>query len=246
MTTDCRRVYRLRLVRSGQPGDAEEDAMVMPLAGRVLAAVVGGLLVLVAVYSVTATLIVSRRVNSRLTRWVDQMVGWAYQQVARRFADPHRPSDSGYPGGGGAAGPADGVAAGGVRRVRPAVVAVRQPRCGVRLRRCRLLAVHPRLRGARRGGAGGDRFPRGGDRAGDLDPADRLPADPVRGVQPPRDSGGPAEQAGRDPVVGPEMLARTYYALGSGVSTLDTMPDLYERWENSAAASPRAIPPTRC
>jgi hypothetical protein len=52
--------------------------MVMPLAGRVVAAVAGGLLVLVAASSVTLTLIVSRPVNSRLTRWVDRMVDWAY------------------------------------------------------------------------------------------------------------------------------------------------------------------------
>ena len=38
--------------------------MVVPLAGRVVAAVAGGLLVLVAVSSVTVTLIVSRPVNS--------------------------------------------------------------------------------------------------------------------------------------------------------------------------------------
>jgi hypothetical protein len=37
-----------------------------------VAAVVGGLLVLVAVSSVTVTLIVSRPVNSRLTRWADR------------------------------------------------------------------------------------------------------------------------------------------------------------------------------
>src|SRR4029077_6999427 len=37
------------------------------------------------------------------------------------------------------------------------------------------------------------------------------------------------------PSWGPELLARTYYALGTGVSTLDTMPDLYERWETWAA-----------
>ena len=30
------------------------------------------------------------------------------------------------------------------------------------------------------------------------------------------------------PAWGPELLARTHYALGSGVSTLDTLPDLYE------------------
>src|SRR5580693_3623852 len=77
-------------VGSGQPGDVKGDAMVMPLAARVVAAVAGGLLVLVAVSSVTVTLIVSRPVNSRLTRWVDQMVDWVYQHVVGRMADPHR------------------------------------------------------------------------------------------------------------------------------------------------------------
>jgi hypothetical protein len=33
----------------------------------------------------------------------------------------------------------------------------------------------------------------------------------------------------------PELLGRTHYALGSGVSTLDTLPDLYARWERWAA-----------
>ena len=37
------------------------------------------------------------------------------------------------------------------------------------------------------------------------------------------------------PSWGPELLARTHYALGTGVSTLDTMPDLYARWERWAA-----------
>ena len=31
------------------------------------------------------------------------------------------------------------------------------------------------------------------------------------------------------------MLARTHYALGSGSSTIDTLPDLYEQWERFAA-----------
>src|SRR5260221_1400667 len=64
--------------------------MVTPLAGRVVAAVAGGLLVLVAVSSVTVTLIVSRPVKSRLTRWVDRMVDWAYEQVAARVGDYRR------------------------------------------------------------------------------------------------------------------------------------------------------------
>jgi hypothetical protein len=37
------------------------------------------------------------------------------------------------------------------------------------------------------------------------------------------------------PSWGPELLARTHYALGSGVSSIDTLPDLYESWERWAA-----------
>jgi hypothetical protein len=37
------------------------------------------------------------------------------------------------------------------------------------------------------------------------------------------------------PSWGPELLARTHYALGSGASTLDSLPDLYARWERWAA-----------
>jgi hypothetical protein len=40
---------------------------------------------------------------------------------------------------------------------------------------------------------------------------------------------------GGAPSWGPELLSRTHYALGTGVSTLDTLPDLYERWERWAA-----------
>jgi hypothetical protein len=37
------------------------------------------------------------------------------------------------------------------------------------------------------------------------------------------------------PAWGPELLARTYYALGTGVSSIDTLPDLYRTWERWAA-----------
>src|SRR5262249_52155946 len=33
------------------------------------------------------------------------------------------------------------------------------------------------------------------------------------------------------PSWGPELLARTHYALGSGMSTLNTLPELYRQWE---------------
>ena len=37
------------------------------------------------------------------------------------------------------------------------------------------------------------------------------------------------------PSWGPELLARTHYALGSGTSTINTLPDLYRQWERWAA-----------
>jgi hypothetical protein len=37
------------------------------------------------------------------------------------------------------------------------------------------------------------------------------------------------------PSWGPELLARTYYALGTGVSSIDTLPELYRTWERWAA-----------
>jgi hypothetical protein len=37
------------------------------------------------------------------------------------------------------------------------------------------------------------------------------------------------------PSWGPELLARTHYALGSGVSAIGTLPDLYAQWERWAA-----------
>src|SRR5260370_25850312 len=61
--------------------------MVMPLAGRVVFAVIGGLLVFTSASRVIGTMIVSRSVSSRLTRWVDQAVDWIYQLAVARLAD---------------------------------------------------------------------------------------------------------------------------------------------------------------
>jgi hypothetical protein len=58
--------------------------MVTPLAGRIVAALIGGLLVVAAGYSVTGTLIVSRSVSSRLTRLVDRFVVGAYRLGAKK------------------------------------------------------------------------------------------------------------------------------------------------------------------
>jgi len=64
--------------------------MVTPQAGRVVAAVIGGLLVLTSMSSVIGTLIVSRQVSSRLTRWVDTVVDLTYQLVARHVTEYRR------------------------------------------------------------------------------------------------------------------------------------------------------------
>jgi hypothetical protein len=64
--------------------------MVMPLAGRVVAAVAGALLVLTAWASVTGTLIVSRSVGSWLTRWVDRIVNGAYRLATKKMVEYRR------------------------------------------------------------------------------------------------------------------------------------------------------------
>jgi hypothetical protein len=210
--------------------------MVMPLAARVVAAVVGGLLVLVVVSSVTVTLIVSRPVNSRLTRWVDQMVDWAYQHVVGRFADAHRRDQ--------------------LRATQAAAVLLGQLAAWLIVAYVgfALLLWPFAARGVVSAfiDAGSSLFT-----LGFAVPAGSAPAVivflaaavglviltlqiaylPTLYAAFNRRETQVAllnERAGM-PSWGPELLARTYYALGTGVSTLDTMPDLYARWENWAA-----------
>ena len=64
--------------------------MVVPLAGRSVAAVAGGLLVLTAWASIIGTLIVPRPVSSWLTRWADRSVNWAFRLVTGAVADHQR------------------------------------------------------------------------------------------------------------------------------------------------------------
>src|SRR5258708_18583992 len=64
--------------------------MVMQVAGCVVAAVAGALLVLTVWTSVTGTLIVSRSVGSWLTRWVDKIVNGSYRLATRRMDEYRR------------------------------------------------------------------------------------------------------------------------------------------------------------
>src|SRR5580693_1009587 len=210
--------------------------MVMPLAIRAVAAVVGGLLVLTAVSSVTVTLIVSRPVKSWLTQWVDQVVDWAYHQVVGRVADYQRRDR--------------------MRATQAAALLLAQLAAWLIVAYVGFALLFWPF--ATRGvvsafiDAGSSLFT-----LGFAVPAGSAPAVIVflaaatglvilalqiaylptlyaafnrRETQVVLLS----ERAGV-PSWGPELLARTHYALGTGVSTLDTMPDLYAQWERWAA-----------
>jgi hypothetical protein len=210
--------------------------MVMPLAARIVAAVVGGLLVLVAVSSVTETLIVVRPVNSRLTRWVDQTVDWVYEQVVGRYADDQRRDQ--------------------LRATQAAAVLLGQLAAWLIVAYLGFaLLLWPF---ARHGvvsafiDAGSSLFTLGFAVPTGAAPAvivflaaavglviltlqiAYLPTLYAAFNRRETEVALLNARAGM-PSWGPELLARTYYALGTGVSTLDTMPDLYERWENWAA-----------
>src|SRR4029453_11407624 len=194
--------------------------MAVPLIGRWLAAVVGGLLVLTVWGSVIKTLMVPRPVGSWLTRWVDRLVNGAFSLATAGIAE-YRRRDRGVAveAPGNIAGAAGGLAGGVVARLLAADVAVGLWRPGGSVHRGRVLAVHPWVRGAGRGCAGGDRVRRRGDWSGDRDPADCLSADFVRGVQPQGDGGVAAERAGWGAVLGPGTAGT--HPLRAGIWELD-------------------------
>jgi hypothetical protein len=210
--------------------------MVVPLAGRIVAAVAGGLLVLGALSSVTVTLIVSRPVNSRLTRSVDRMVDWSYEQVVSRVADYGRRDR--------------------MRATQAAAVLLTQlvTWLVVAYVGFALLLWPFAVRGVASAfvDAGSSLFTLGfavppgtapavivflAAATGLLILALQIAYLPTLYAAFNRRETLVAllnERAGM-PSWGPELLARTHYALGTGVSTLDTMPDLYAQWESWAA-----------
>ena len=210
--------------------------MVTPLAARVVAAVVGGLLVLTSVSSVTGTLIVSRSVRSRLTRFIDRAVDWAYQLAVARAADFRRRD----------------------RLLATQAAAILLTQLAVWLVVAYVgfaLLLWPfAARGVLSAfvDAGSSMFT-----LGFAVPAGAAPAvivflaaavglviitlqiaylPTLYGAFNRRETEVALLNArGGVPSWGPELLARTHYALGSGTSTLDTMPDLYAVWERWAA-----------
>jgi hypothetical protein len=210
--------------------------MVMPLAGRAVAAVIGGLLVLTALSSVIGTLVVTRSVSSRLTHWVDRTVNRAYQLVVSRAADFRR---------------RDQLLATEAAAILLAQLATWLFVVYVGFA---LLLWPFAVRGVVSAfiDAGSSLFT-----LGFAVPAGTVPAVIVflaaatglvivalqiaylptlyAAFNRRETEVALLNARGGFPAWGPELLARTHYALGSGMSTLDTMPDLYYQWERWAA-----------
>jgi hypothetical protein len=210
--------------------------MVVPLAARWAAAGFGALLVLAAWWSVVGTLIVPRAVPSRLARWVSYAVIAVYRLITTPVTDYRR---------------RDRILA----TQAPAILVTQLAAwLGFFLAGFMLLLwpVNGRSITAALTEAGSSLFT-----LGFAEPAGTTPAGIVF-IAAATGMVVVALQIGYLPTLygafnrretevallvsragvpswGPELLARTYYALGSGVSTLDTLPDLYLQWERWAA-----------
>jgi hypothetical protein len=210
--------------------------MVVPLAARYVAAAVGVVLVVTSASSVVGTLIVPRSVSSWLTRKVDQIVSAVYVLITTVVRDPRR---------------RDRILATHAATILIAQIAAWLGMFFVGFS----LIFWPLLHGGitdafRLAGPGlwqiGDDEARGGLQRALLDIASvigivtitlQIAYLPTLYTEFNRRENAVTllNARGGVPSWGPELLARTHYALGSGVSTVDTLPELYEEWETWAA-----------
>jgi hypothetical protein len=210
--------------------------MVVPLAARWVAAACGALLVLTAWSSVIGTLIVPRPVGSWLTRWVDRFIIVVYRLVIKRWREYRR---------------RDRILA-----TQAAAILVTQLFAWLAIIFVGFsLLLWPSAKGGMSGA-----FTEAGSSLFTLGFSEPLGAAPAVLVFIAAATGlvVVALQVGYLPTLyadfnrretevallnaragvpswGPELLARTHYALGSGVSAIDTLPELYTRWERWAA-----------
>jgi len=210
--------------------------MVVPLIGRSIAAVAGALLVLTAWASAVGTLIVPRQVSSWLTRWVDKVVNGAFRSVIH-FVSGYRRRDR-------------------VLAAQAAAILLAQLATWLG---ASFIGFWLLLWPFEAGGLGsafsaagsalftlGFAVPSGGAPSAIVTAAGAtglvivtlqiayLPTLYAAFNRRETEVALLNARAGV-PSWGPELLARTHYALGSGVSTIDTLPDLYARWEVWAA-----------
>lgn len=210
--------------------------MVIPQAARWVAAAIGVLLVLAGWNSVIGTLIVPRQVRSWLTRWVDRIVIAAYRVVTKR-ASEYRRRDR-------------------ILATQAAAILLTQLAAwlGIAFIGFTLLLWPFAKAGLATAftDAGSSVFTLGFAEPAGAAPAALVFCAAATGLV------AVALQIGYLPTLyaafnrretevallnaragvpswGPELLARTYYALGSGVSSIDTLPELYSRWERWSA-----------
>ena len=209
--------------------------MTVPLYGRVIGAVAGGLLVLAVWSSAIGALVVTRAVASRLTRMADKTVTIVFRMLSEHIAD-YRRRDR-------------------LMAVQAAAILLAQLTAwlgtsfiGFAL----LLWPFERDAAAAFTVAGSSLFTLGFDVPPGTTPAIMVFAAAATGLtiltlqiaylptlyaafnRRETEVALLNARAGF-PSWGPELLARTHYALGSGVSTIDTMPALYAQWERWAA-----------
>jgi hypothetical protein len=208
----------------------------MPLIGRWIAATAGILLVLTAWYSAVGTLIVPRSVRSWLTLWVDRIVNVAFRLAAGTIAEYRR---------------RDRVLAGQAAAILLGQLAAWLAASFIGFWLL-LWPFEARGLGSAFSAAGSALFtlgfavPAGGAPSAIVTAAGAtglvivtlqiayLPSLYAAFNRRETEVALLNARAGV-PSWGPELLARTHYALGSGVSTVDTLPDLYARWEVWAA-----------
>jgi hypothetical protein len=211
--------------------------MVVPLAGRVIAAVAGGLLVIVAARSVIGTIIVPRPTGSWLIRSVDKAVDVTYQMATKPIKENYRTRDR-------------------ILASEAAVILLVQLIAWLGLFFIGFaLLLWPFVDGGITSAfttvgpavwfIGSATTSGVGERA--IEDCAGLTGLVVVTLQiaylptlysafnrRETDIALLNARAGV-PSWGPELLARTHYALGSGSSTIDTLPDLFAQWERFAA-----------
>jgi len=207
--------------------------MSVPLAGRGIAAVLGALLVITATHSVIGTVVVPRAVGSWLTRWVDRLVNGLYRMAAARIAD-HARRDRVLASQAATILLAQLVAwlvifyVGFALLMWPFVPGVTAA----------FTLAGPAVFGPNDGTGAPERI------IADLAAIAALITVTLQIAYLPtlysafnrRETEVALLNARAGvPSWGPELLARTHYALGSGMSTINTLPDLYEQWERWAA-----------
>jgi hypothetical protein len=208
--------------------------MVVPLAGRIIAAIVGVLLIYSAARSVIGTLIVPRPVSGWLTSWVDRIVTVSYRMATARMTDHHR---------------RDRLLAG----QAPAILLMQLvawlvifyigfsllewpfAKDGISsafsLAGPAVFGPNDALGGAQRTIADLAAI------AGLITVTLQIAYLPTLYSEFNRRENEVALLNARAgvPSWGPELLARTHYALGSGVSSIGTLPQIYSDWERWAA-----------